>query len=77
MAINVPTTDKVKNTAVTGLKAGGLGGAAYGLGKSMFGSLGGAGGAVLAGAALGGTDGKIVSINGVMELVAKLFSGGL
>ena len=75
MAKLIPTKNKVMDTAKNSVKAGGLGGLAYGLGLNIAGPIGAAGGSVLAGSMIGGTDGKIVATNGIMELVANMFSG--
>lgn len=73
--VDVPTKDKVVNVGQESLIAGGLGGLAYAFGNRLGGSIGSAVGTVLAGASVGGTSGKIVAVNGVMDLVAQMFMG--
>ncbi len=68
----IPSGSAIKGRFGTGLKAGGIGGLAVGLGARMFGPLGAFMGAVLGGAMLTGDDGKIVTINGVMDAIAAM-----
>lgn len=65
----------VKREALAGGKAGIVGGLATGLGARFAGSIGTAIGAIVAGAMLGGSDGRIVTINGIMDATALAISG--
>lgn len=59
---------------MTGLKAGGAGGVAGVVGQALAGDLGKAGGTVVAGASVGGTEGKILAVEGTRELVFNMAS---
>jgi len=76
----VPTQNQVENKVMTGLKAGGAGGVAGVVGEALAGPLGKAGGTVVAGASVGGTEGKILAVEGTRELVYNMargmFAGG-
>lgn len=65
----------IQKEAVAGLKAGVVGGIATGMGARFAGSLGTAIGAILAAAVIGGTDGRIVCINGIQDATALAISG--
>jgi len=75
MADVVPTQNQVENKLMTGLKAGGTGAVASALGEAVLGDLGKAGGTVVAGASVGGTEGKILAVEGTRELVYGIASG--
>jgi len=77
MAQVVPTKNQVENKVMTGLKAGGAGGAAGVVGEALAGPLGKAGGTVIAGASVGGTEGKILAVEGTRELVYGMARGVL
>ena len=75
MADVVPTQNQVETKVMTGLKAGGSGAVAGALGEALAGDLGKAGGTVMAGASVGGTEGKILAVEGARELVYKVAQG--
>lgn len=70
----IPTSKSLGKSALTGLKAGGIGGITVGLGARLLGPiLGSVLGSVLAGAMLPGVQGQIVVTNGVMDGIVALF----
>lgn len=73
----VPTQNQVMNKVSTGMKAGGAGGLAGALGQALAGPVGKAGGNIVAGASVGGTEGKILAVEGTRELVHMLAQGML
>lgn len=68
---------RVQAIGVDSLKAGAVGGIACGVGGAFAGSVGGIIGAVLAGAALDGQDGRIVAINGVQDAITASIIGAV
>lgn len=68
---------RVQAVGVDSLKAGAAGGIACGVGGGVLGTFGAIIGAVLAGAALGGQDGRIVAINGVQDSITAAIVGAM
>lgn len=68
---------RVKAIGVDSLKAGAIGGILTGIGGGLFGTFGAIPGAILAGAAVGGQDGRIVAINGVQDAITAAIVGAM
>jgi len=76
-SVKVPTKSAVMSTAGTSLKAGVIGGVGVALGTCILGPvLGPAAGGIVAGASLPESEGKIVSINAVMDSVITMMLAG-
>ncbi|NVM22862.1 MAG: hypothetical protein HWN68_13905 [Desulfobacterales bacterium] len=77
MAQVVGFVKEVRAIGVDSLKAGAAGGIACGVLGSFGGAIGSIIGAILAGAAIGGQDGRIVAINGVQDAITATIIGAV
>ena len=73
--ISVPSFESVQSTLTEGLKGGVVGAIGLGLGQMMFGDVGEFLGACIAGAALRGTAGTVVTVYGCMDAILDMFGG--
>ena len=69
--------ESVKAVGIDSLKAGAIGGIATGVLGGFLGTPGAVVGAILAGAAVGGQDGRIVAINGVQDAITAAIVGAM
>jgi len=75
--VDVPTTNDVTDSGMTGLKAGGAAGLGEMIGQSILGpGVGTAAGGILAGSMLGGSERDTVAAISVERGFNELFSGG-
>ena len=74
-AISIPTFTSVKDTLIEGLKGGVVGAIGLGIGQMMFGDVGEFIGACIAGAALRGTAGTVITVYGCMDAILDMFGG--
>ena len=73
--ISVPSFASVQSTLTEGLKGGVVGAIGLGMGQAMFGDVGEFLGACIAGAALRGTAGTVVTVYGCMDAILDMFGG--
>jgi len=75
--MKVPTKDSVMSSGRTAVDAG-IGGAITAIAANILGGeLGVLVGGIVAGAAIGGDTGKMVTVNAVQDAVTAMFMGGM
>lgn len=73
--VTMPSLSDVKGTLGEGLKGGLVGAIGLGVGQALLGNVGQFLGACIAGAALRGTSGVVVTTYGCMDAIIDIFAG--
>ena len=73
--VSMPTLSEWKGTLGEGLKGGVVGALGIGIGQAILGNIGQFLGACLAGAALKGTAGVVVTTYGCIDAILDIFAG--